>query len=130
MAGKSHSKKVNSQQKSPNTPPVQSVNNGGPVVNTQYGQGTWSDMNSAQGNAAQYLSNMHQLQQPARYQVSNQHPQSVHMQSFGTHNQNSNMNMNSAVRGQCQGQNIPQQNSDQYGHCVGYMNVNPSKVNR
>ena len=127
MAGKSHSKKVNSQQKSPNTPPVQSVNNGGPVVNTQYGQGTWSDMNSAQGNAAQYLSNMHQLQQPAQYQVSNQHPQSVHMQSFGTHNQNSNMNMNSAVRGQFQGQNIPQQNSDQYGHCVGYMNVNPQQ---
>ena len=127
MAGKSHSKKVNSQQKSPNTPPVQSVNNGGPVVNTQYGQGTWSDMNSAPGNAAQYLSNMHQLQQPAQYQVSNQHPQSVHMQPFGTHNQNSNMNMNSAVRGQCQGQNVPQQNSDQYGHCVGYMNVNPQQ---
>lgn len=127
MAGKSHSKKVNSQQKSPNTPPVQSVNNGGPVVNTQYGQGTWSDMNSAQGNAAQYLSNMHQLQQPAQYQVSNQHPQSVHMQPFGTDNQNSNMNMNSAVRGQCQGQNVPQQNSDQYGHCVGYMNVNPQQ---
>ncbi|MEW8547166.1 MAG: hypothetical protein AB2693_26950 [Candidatus Thiodiazotropha sp.] len=123
MAGKSHSKKANNQQKSSNTP-IQSVNNGGPVVNSQYGQGAWCDMNSAQGNATQQMSNMYQSQQSVQYQAPNHPTQSAYMQPVGTHNQNMNMNMSSAVQGQCQGRNGLQQNSDQYGHCVGYTNGN------